>query len=309
MTQRQETDPNPDELTVESALQRGTAFLRALGIESPRLEMELIAAEALGMDRLGLYLNLKQEMPKDARDASRAMLTRRKLREPLAYILGHKEFYGLRFEVSPAVLIPRPETEILVDRALRWSAERFAEASNRPLLMADIGTGSGAIAVACASEQKRRGVECRWLATDISADALVIAQSNIRRHGLEDRIELREGAFFEAVRDERFDCICSNPPYVPRGDQEALQPEVRNWEPAGALFSGGEGLEHLCRIIEDSNQFLAPRGILLLEAGFGQKKEVERLVNETFHLQWIAAYEDLAGVPRVMEAGRSATEA
>jgi len=210
-----------DDLTIESALLKGTEFLKSLNIPAARLEMELILAASLDLDRLHLYLNLKNPFPLEIREKSRAMLTRRKNREPLAYILGHKEFYGLRFEVSPAVLIPRPETEILVDRAIKWSIDWIEKHGS--VTMCDIGTGSGAIAVACAHEQKKRGLDVNWIASDISQDALNIAQLNARNHAVEDRIDFRLGKFFEPL-DSPVDCLCSNPPYIPDGDESTLQP-------------------------------------------------------------------------------------
>lgn len=297
------TDPETSEagVTVRHALARGAEFLRSLGIEAARLEMELILAESMGIDRLGLYMKMDQALTAQQREQSRKMLARRREREPLAYILGHREFYGLRFDVNRNVLIPRPETEILVDRVLKWIRE-WDRTKEGPLLV-DIGTGSGAIAVAAAHVQKTAELPGRWIATDISSAALEVARANAERHGVADRIEFRLGSLTEPLTAPA-DCICSNLPYVAETARESLAPEVSRWEPAGALFSGPEGLGHLKELIPSTPDFLNIGGVLFLEIGFGQREAVEIFLNSESRLGEITFTCDYAGIPRVAEAHR-----
>ncbi len=266
--------------------------------------MELILAECLGLDRLGLYMNLHRPLDQKSRDKSRAMLTRRREREPLAYILGHKEFYGLRFDVSRAVLIPRPETELIVDRVIQWSEAKTARTgSSTPLKLADLGTGSGTIAVSAAHEQLKKGIAAKWTATDVSSDALETARKNAERRGVADRIEFRLslGSSMLAGLAEKFDCICSNPPYLAEADRANLAPEISRWEPATALFAGQEGLDRLRELIGGASDFLNSDGAMLLEIGFGQQPSVQKLVEANSHLRLVAFHPDLAGIPRVLE--------
>lgn len=294
-----------EDLPVEAALRKGTEFLRALGIEAARLEMELILADALGMDRLNLYLNLKRPLGAEAREKSRAALARRKEREPLAYILGSREFYGLKFEVSAAVLVPRPETELLVDRAIRRCQELAAARPDAPPRFADIGAGSGAIAVAVARALKKQGVSARGIATDISSAALEIAARNAAAHDCSDMLGFKQGAFYEPL-DGAVDAILANPPYIAEGERAALMPEVARWEPAEALFSGDDGLGHLRELIDGSRDRLDSGGALLLEIGFGQRDAVEAMLRAAPWLESIQFHNDLASIPRVAEATRIA---
>lgn len=263
--------------------------------------MELIVAETLGLDRLGLYLNLDRPMTEEERERSRQWLARRREREPLAYILGRREFYGLTFEVSPAVLIPRPETECLVDRALAWL--RAWNDETREPVAADIGTGSGAIAVATAAIGKKAGRAGRWIASDICPDAIQIAQKNAEVHGVDEDIEFRLGATFE-VLESSVDLICSNPPYVAEADRASLAPEVAKWEPAQALFSASDGLAHLGALIAGAAEHLNPGGTILLEIGFGQRDAVQELFEGAKDLEGIVFHRDLAGIDRIAEAHR-----
>lgn len=287
--------------TVGEALRSGTDFLKARGIESARLEMEIILAEALGVERLGLYLDFERKLTEPQRERSRALLARRREREPLAYILGRREFYGLAFKVTSAVLIPRPETELIVDRAIEIL--RGWQGSGPPLL-ADIGTGSGAICIAVAKTQKKEGLPGKWIATDKSAEALEIARENAATNEVEDRIEFREGSLYDPF-GEACDVICSNPPYVAEEEEALLSPEVLQWEPREALFSGGGGLEHLKKLIAGAAEHLRPGGRLLLEIGFRQSEAVEELLREEADLHDIGFLSDLSGNARVAQARRT----
>ena len=290
-----------DNLTVESALRLGEEFLRSFGVQAARLEIELILAEVMGVDRIGLYVNLKRRMTAEHREGSREMLSRRREREPLAYILGRREFYGLGFEVNRSVLVPRPETEGLVDLILE-GLKKWDSAGDDPLL-ADIGTGSGAIAVAAAAIHKRKGPCARWIATDVSNEALDLARKNAERHGVADQIDFRLGSMLEPL-DGPVDFLCSNPPYVAESERATLMPEVVEWEPEGALFSGPEGTEHLKALIGAAPDYVCPGGFLLLEIGIGQAENVARWIEEAPGLELIEIHDDLAGIPRIVEASR-----
>ncbi len=286
---------------VRRLVEQGIARLRARGVPQPRLDVEVMLSEAGGVDRCWLYAHPEGELSEAQRDRFQAMLERRTRREPLAYILGRREFYGLDFSVTPDVMIPRPETEGLVDQALDWLRDRPRTLPGPRL--ADIGAGSGAIAVAAATVQLREGLEGRWIATDVSAAALNVARANARLHGVTDRIEFRLGPFLLPIR-ERLDALCANPPYVPESDRRTLEPEVIDWEPEGALFSGDDGLTHLRTLILEAPERLRPGGLLLLEIGFGQAQAVEGLIGASGQFEAIATLKDLAGHPRWVRALR-----
>ncbi len=287
--------------TAEEALRKGADFLRTLGIDSPRLEMEIILAEVLDLDRIGLYMNLERRLMPDERDASRDMLARRRNREPLAYILGRREFYGFNFGVSPAVLVPRPETELIVDLVMEWTK---AHPEPVELLLADIGTGSGAIAIACALLQAEQNFPVRWIATDSSEPALQQATENAAALGAGSLVEFRAGSLYDPL-PETFDLIASNPPYIAEFERDSLMPEVLRHEPASALFSGPEGLDHLQPLVEGAPSRLRPGGLLLLEIGQGQQGAMQNLFERTPGFQSVTFHPDLAGIPRIARAVRS----
>jgi release factor glutamine methyltransferase len=227
-----------------------------------------------------------------------ALITRRAEREPMAYLFRGREFWGLMFEVTPAVLIPRPETEIIVEAVL----ELFPEAQ-APLLIADVGTGSGCLAVALATERP----SARVLATDISVDGSLVAQQNATRHGVADRVLFCSANLFpedHASSFEAFDLIVSNPPYVPDGDRATLQPEVRDYEPAQALFAGPDGLDVIRRLIPSAAARLKNGGYLIFEIGAGQDAAVHELISRTPGLRMIGLRNDLQGIPRTVVAQR-----
>jgi release factor glutamine methyltransferase len=282
--------------------------LGAKGVDNARLDAELLLAHALGLTRVELYTNYDRPLAKDEVDRFRELLRRRAMREPVAYIVGRREFWSLDLEVDRRVLIPRPETEVLVEAALgvlrgspasdagaaKSDAAESGEPGHRVL---DLGTGSGAIAVALAVELPG----ARIVATDVAAAALEVAPRNALRHRVAERIDFRQGDLFEAVRaDERFDVIVSNPPYCRQRELGSLEPEVRQWEPTGALVSGGDGMDVTRRIVERAPQFLHPGGWLLMEVGT-QAEAVRDLLGT---LQWRdpRAFPDLAGRTRVVGA-------
>ncbi len=249
--------------TVLKVLNWTKGYLAEKGVENARLEAEWLLCATTGMDRVGLYVNFEKPLSDAELAAYRALVARRAKREPLQYLLGSQEFCGLDFLVSPAVLIPRHDTEVLVEEA-----RRRAPAGGSIL---DIGVGSGCIAVALAkalSGSDVRGVEK-------SPAALALAEQNIERHGV--RVTLFEGSLFEPFAGQRFDLIVSNPPYIPTADLATLQPEVRDYEPMGALDGGKDGLDYYRTIIPAAPEHLTPGGWLMVEIGIGQAEAVQEL--------------------------------
>jgi release factor glutamine methyltransferase len=271
-----------------------TRLAQALGLSrrDALSEAELLLARAVGITRARLVAH--PELAAEARSHPRYLeyLKRRVAGEPVAYILGEREFYGLTFRVTPDVLIPRPETELLVELALARIPE------GEPLRLLDIGTGSGCIAVTLA--QLRPGA--RVIATDASAAALEVARCNARRHGVEN-VEFRLGDAFAPVLGERFDVIVSNPPYVARGDPHLFQGDLR-FEPKQALTSGTDGLELTRILVAQAPPQLEARGWLLLEHGHDQDEAVRALMGAA-GLGSVFTEADLAGLPRVSGARRA----
>ncbi|MBO7726408.1 MAG: peptide chain release factor N(5)-glutamine methyltransferase [Thermoguttaceae bacterium] len=248
--------------TTRRLLEWTADYFKGRGIENPRLEVELLLATALHTNRVGLYLRY-DEVPTDPeRTAFRELVKRRAAGEPSAYLIGHKDFYSLDFDVNADVLIPRPETETLVLEGVEFLRARAKENAGFVPRVLDIGTGSGALAVALA----RNLPAARLVAVDISAPALAMAKKNAEKHSVADRIEFRESDLFAAVgAGERFDLIVSNPPYVSQSEYDALDRSVRDFEPRIALLSGEKGTEIVARIVADAPAHLEPGGRLLIE--------------------------------------------
>jgi len=263
----------------------------------PRLEAELLLASVLGVKRLELVLKPEEPVSEEQAAAFRAAVERRMAGEPIQYIMGVAAFRELDLLVDRRVLIPRPETEVLVEEVLRWAAERAAQAG-RGLTAADIGTGSGAIALSLLKEGPFEHV----VATDTSRDALEVARENAERLGLADRLELRHGALLAPLRGERFDVIVSNPPYVADSERDTLPVDVREWEPAGALFAGPTGLEVLAVLVEEAPLNLRPCGLLALEVGAGQAEEVAWRIRRRGAYNEPRVAPDLAGIQRVVQS-------
>jgi release factor glutamine methyltransferase len=269
---------------------RGREYLERQGVPSPRLESELLVACALGLDRLKLFLDLDRPVSADEVDRARALLVRRARGEPTAYLVGVREFYGRPFRVTPAVLVPRPETELLIDLAREAAGERA------DLSLLDLGTGSGCIAVTLALELDAP----RVLATDVSAKALEVARANAAALGA--ALELAQGEGLEPARGRGpFDLVLSNPPYVDPADERALAPGVREHEPALALFAPPGDPDHwVRRLCAEAPGYLAPGGVLLVELGYDQGERALALARGRGLDARLAA--DLAGVPRVLVA-------
>ena len=251
--------------------------IAASGIDAR--EARLLLAEVCGFSQASLAASPEQEIPFEVENAFLELTRRRAEGEPVAYLLGRKEFYGLDLSVNPSVLIPRPETELLVDLALEFDASSVL----------DLGTGSGAIALAI----KRQRPGCRVVAVDSNLSSLLTAKRNAAKLCLE--IDFRHGRWFDTVAGERFELIVSNPPYVASGDPHLA---ALRFEPRGALVAGPDGLDALREIVKAAGVFLLPRGRLLLEHGMGQDRAVRDLLAAA-GLESITTWPDLAGIARV----------
>ena len=268
-----------------------TEHFQKKGMDNPRLEAEVLLAHLMGIDRMGLYLNYATPLTEGERAAYREMIQRRTAGEPSAYIMGYKEFWSLQFQVSPESLIPRPETEHLVEEAVRIGKEL-----RPPLRVLEIGHGCGAVAIALATEL----AEAQIVATDISPGARSLAQENVETHGIGEQIQFVLGDLYPSG-EEPFGLICSNPPYIPTGEILQLAPEVRDYEPLTALDGGEDGLRFFREIAKGAPDFLAEGGWLLLEMGMGQDPQVAGILQEEgfTHIDLIPDY---AGVKRVIRA-------
>jgi release factor glutamine methyltransferase len=261
-------------VTVLEVIQRSADYLARKGVDSARLQAELLLAHVLHKPRLKLYLEFERVLSEPELAALRELVRRRGAREPLQYLVGSVNFCGLELAVNPAVLIPRPETELLAERAWTFLAGR-AGAPEAPAAALDFGTGSGCLAIALA-------VHCpaaRIWAVDLSPAALEVARANAARHGIEARIHFLPSDGFTALpAGERFDLIVANPPYIPTAEIARLQPEVRDHEPRAALDGGPDGLAVIRRLASEAAPWLKPGGRLMLELGDGQAETATALL-------------------------------
>lgn len=274
---------------VRALLDEGAAKL-ARACDEPRREAEVLLGAALGRNRAWLLAHPDERiLDCEATDRYEAFLTRRALGEPVAYILGEKEFWSLPLGIGPGVLVPRPETELVVERALAHLPE------GEELAVLDLASGSGAIALAIARERPH----CRVVATDVSPAANATTRANARRLGLAERVEVHAGEWFAPVAGRRFDLIASNPPYIAAGDAR-VEPGVRRYEPAEALFAGPTGLEALRAIVQGAPSHLRPGGWLVVEHGDTQGAAARRLL-QLAGLAEVRTHRDLAGLERCSE--------
>ena len=267
------------------------------GLTSPRLDAEVLLAESLGMDRVGLYTHFDQPLQPRELTRFKKLIQRRLAREPLAYIVGKREFWSLTFKVTADVLIPRPETEVLVAEALQVLVD--AKRPTRSWRILEIGTGSGAVSIALAKELPLASL----VATDLSGKALAIARENALGNGVQERIQFLQGDLFVPLEEgSQFELILSNPPYVPRSHFASLAPEVRDFEPRVALDGGKDGLAFFRRALPRVGEFLQPEGWFLVEIGAGQDPEVRKIAAENPDLDAFDFIPDLAGIKRVFKA-------
>ncbi len=276
--------------TVRKLLAWTEDFLRKKGVEAPKLEAQILLAHSLGWSKMDLYVRHEEEPSEAVRTTFRESIKKRADGMPVAYLVGYREFYSLPFTVSPAVLIPRPETETLVMEALRV-LKSLAEPS-----VLDLCTGSGCVGVTIAKQHK----SARVTATDSSAEALAIATQNAEKNGVADRVAFHQGDLFAPVAGQTFDLIVSNPPYVTEAEYLQLDRGVREFEPRGALFGGVDGLDFYRRIASEVGAFLRPSGAVLVEIGYTQ----EAAVRELFAAQLSVGktFKDQGGRPRVVSA-------
>jgi release factor glutamine methyltransferase len=281
--------------TIAAALDAAAENLRRAGIPDPRREAYSLLGYVLGRDYTALLTHAKETLAPPQLEQLKVVTRRRANGEPFAYITGRRDFYGLEFAVTPDALIPRPETELLVEKA-----SAIIRHSDPPVYFCDVGTGSGCIPIALLHENPA----ARAVALDISPAALRVARRNAACHGLAGRLELLESDGFAALTPSRqFALIVSNPPYIPAADIAGLQREVREHEPRQALTPGPEGLEMVRRLLGEAPPFLVPGGHLLIEIGYGQAAATRRLINpQTWQL--LDIHRDLQGHPRIVELRR-----
>lgn len=286
--------PGRPEWTIIKLIQWAANYFHSHHIDSPRATAEILLAHALNAKRIDLYLRYDQPLNVDERDRFKALIKRRVNREPVAYIVGCREFWSMDLEVTTDVLIPRPETECLVERAL----ERLGRKTNsQPKCILELGTGSGAVILALASENPRHF----YLGTDISIHAIQVARRNADRHGLNARVHFIVADWLTAfgMRSALFDLIISNPPYVRSVDLAGLQPEIQNYEPLAALDGAEDGLQSLRNIIESAYLYLKPAGVLLLEMGDDQKAQLLQIIGGCGQYEDIEFYKDYSGYDRI----------
>ena len=285
--------------TIGRLLNWTTKYLGDQGADSPRLDAEVLLAEARGCKRIELYTSFDEVAPENVRTSFRELVRRRAEGMPVAYLVGRREFYSLSFRVTPDVLIPRPETELLVVKLLDLS--KAQEGRGDGLQIADVGTGSGIIAVIAAKHLPNGS----FTAVDISAAALNVAEANAAEHGVADRIAFIQSDLFTSVPcDLRYDFIASNPPYVASEEIQQLEPTVREYEPRLALEAGPGGTRVIEQLIPQAAERLKPGGWLLMEIGHQQGNKVQQLLSADGRFDDISVLKDLAGLVRVAQARR-----
>ena len=281
--------------TISEAIAEGSRQFQSSSVDEARRTAGVLLCHVLGIDRTRLLTKSDQQIEESNYHSYLQLIERRAAGEPLQYITGHQEFYGLDFIVTPAVLIPRPETEFLVEQVIKLSSESHLIA---PLIV-DVGTGSGCIAVTIATSLP----DAKVIATDVSAAALAVAQKNAEQHGAARRIEFLEGDLLEPLGRSNLelsvDILASNPPYVEEGRPELVQREVRDWEPHTALFGGADGLDFYRRLLADGLKYVKPGGYLICEIGYTQLDSISDMIaGPSWNL--IEATSDLQGIPRTL---------
>jgi release factor glutamine methyltransferase len=290
--------PDSEAWTVGRLLTWTTDYLKRQGASSPRLDAEVLLAEALHCRRIELYTAFNDPVADDVRSVFRELVRRRAAGEPVAYLVGHREFYSLSFAVTSDVLIPRPETEHLVVQVLELLRDRPAEPPPR---VVDVGTGSGAIVISVA----RHAPACRLTAVDISEAALAVARRNARQHDVAERIDFLVSDLLEALPPQpAFDLVVSNPPYVSQAEWERLGADVRDHEPKLALVAGSTGTETIVRLVSQAAPRLRAGGWLLMEISPMIEPAVRDILQQQGDYQQPSTAKDLAGLARVVAAQR-----
>jgi release factor glutamine methyltransferase len=283
-------------VNIAETLKNASETLRANEVGEPRREAAALLAFALRKNKTFLIAYPEYEIPSEEENLFREFVRRRSEREPLQYITGKQEFYGLDFSVTKDVLIPRPETEILVEAAIE-----ILRNSENPFFC-EVGTGSGCIAVSILHEVQN----ARATGLEISENALEITKTNAQKHRVSNRLDLRISDVFEVLCDETFDLIVSNPPYISLEEIKNLQAEVQNFEPLVALTDGKDGLSIIEKVIREAPKFLKPDGFLLLEIGFAQSRKVLEMADKKIWRE-VDFLPDLQGIPRIFIARKSAS--
>jgi len=292
-------EPQDASWNVSRVLRFATTHFEERGLQAPRLEAELLLGEVLGFDRVGLLVHSQRPLSEEELATYRGLLKRRRTGEPIAYILGRREFFGMTFSVDDRVLVPRPETELLVEQALERTKHR--ELSGRAL---DLCTGSGCVAISFA---KARRTWQTW-GTDLSEGALSVARKNALDLGAVWNLSFHQGDLFDACpRAAKFELIVSNPPYIPSGDLAELQPDVRDFEPRMALDGGPDGLDFYRRLIDEAPLRLVPGGVLAVEIGADQGPAVRSLF-EGHGFGDVVIRQDFAGHDRVVSGKNGRTQ-
>ncbi len=299
--------------TIVELLRWTADYLRDKGVLEPRASAEVLLAHVLNLSRLDLYLRYDQPLSPEELARFKSLVVRRRQGEPVAYLTGHREFWSLDFQVRSGVLIPRPETEILVASALEAARtmiglelgcqepREFERQRKTVLWGLEIGVGSGAVVVALARELPQMA----WLALDVSETSLTVARDNARRHGAADRLRFVRSDLLSGLNPgPRFALLVANLPYVPRSQWEQLPREIRDFEPQEALLGGDDGLELIRTLTQEAHRYLRPGGCLALEVGEGQAGEVLELLRETGAYQGLETLADYQGIQRVLRGRR-----
>ncbi len=302
-----------DVWTILEILRWTADYFRGKGVLEPRASAEVLLAHVLGLSRLDLYLRYDQPLAPEELARFKVLMVRRRQGEPVAYLTGHREFWSLDFQVAPGVLIPRPETEILVSAALEAARNKIMGTGLQPTASAtgqegdhriwgvEIGVGSGAVVVALAKELPQMD----WLALDLSAAALTVARDNARRHGVGGRLHFVRGDLVSGLKPgPRFALLVANLPYVPRAEWEQLPKDIRDFEPREALLGGEDGLDLIRPLVRQAQQYLPPGGCIALEVGVGQAEQVLDLLRETEAYEQLESLEDYQGIQRVVRGRR-----
>jgi release factor glutamine methyltransferase len=279
---------------VKDILKQSIKLLKDGGIESPQLDAEVLLSYVLNKDRSQLYIYPDYVLNEDENSHYRALIDKRLERIPISYLTGHKEFMSLDFKVNRNVLIPRPETELLVETVCKFRSPQHP--SQKVIKVLDLGTGSGAIAVSLAKYNPNYSI----LATDVSMSALFVARENAIHNDVIDRVSFIQTDLFDGIsQDSKFDWVVSNPPYILTGDLPSLSQEIRKYEPILALDGGADGLDVIKRIIENAFMFLKPSGHLAIEFGYGQSDSVKRIADEIGKYSDYLIVNDYSGLPRI----------